>query len=158
MKGFQQATGRHADSRQHNFCGLGSVKTNIGHLESAAGIAGVIKVLLSMMHKQLPALQDFQELNPRISLEDTPFRIVNALCDWTPLLSEAGEPIPRRAGVSSFGFGGTNAHVVLEEAPPQATGRVPESHPSYLICLSAKSGEALEQRIRDLGECRAIAL
>ncbi|MFH1762531.1 MAG: beta-ketoacyl synthase N-terminal-like domain-containing protein, partial [bacterium] len=88
-------------------CGIGSVKTNIGHLESAAGIAGVLKVLLAMKHKKLPATINFKELNPYIQLENSPFYIVKETQDWNAS--------PRIAGVSSFGFGGANAHVVIEE-------------------------------------------
>ncbi|MEW6381554.1 MAG: SDR family NAD(P)-dependent oxidoreductase, partial [bacterium] len=96
-------------------CGLGSVKTNIGHLETAAGIAGVIKVILAMRHKTLPATVHFEELNPYIQLEGSPFYIVKETRPWEPLKGDDGWIIPRRAGVSSFGFGGANAHIVLEE-------------------------------------------
>jgi acyl transferase domain-containing protein/acyl carrier protein len=140
------------DSEQplpNNYCGLGSVKTNIGHLESAAGIAGVIKVLMSMKHKQLPGLQNFRKLNHRISLESTPFYIVDQLRPWEPLKSADGQPLPRRAGISSFGFGGTNAHVVLEEAPPRKKA-VSRRLPYSMICISGKTEEALQQRLRDL--------
>jgi acyl transferase domain-containing protein len=137
--------------REHrtNYCGVGSVKTNIGHLESAAGIAGVIKVLLSMKNQQMPGLQDFKQLNHRIAIQDSPFYIVDHLREWKPLKGENDQNIPRRAGVSSFGFGGTNAHVVLEEAPG-ITGPVSKKLPYYVICLSAKTEEALKQREQDL--------
>ncbi|MGJ7907985.1 SDR family NAD(P)-dependent oxidoreductase [Actinopolyspora sp. H202] len=151
VEGFRAARAVDADPWQYNVCGLGSVKPNIGHLEAAAGIAGVIKVLLAMKHKQLPGLPDFQDLNPRIDLTGTPFNIVDSLREWEPLHSERGEPLPRRAGVSSFGIGGTNAHVVIEEAPP-AVAAVPESRVAYLVCLSAKTAKALQRRIRDLRE------
>lgn len=100
-----------------NYCGLGSVKTNIGHLESAAGIAGLIKVLMSMKHKQLPGLQNFKTLNHRISIKGSPFYMVDKLQEWKLLEGADGQSFPRRAGISSFGFGGTNSHIVLEEAP-----------------------------------------
>src|SRR5215475_1032797 len=99
-------------------CGLGSVKTNIGHLEMAAGIAGVFKVLLAIKHRQIPANIHFEEINPYINLKGTPFYIVDKLTPWEASTGEDGTPIPRRAGVSSFGFGGANAHVVLEEYIP----------------------------------------
>ncbi|MGF7031547.1 acyl transferase domain-containing protein/acyl carrier protein [Paenibacillus mucilaginosus] len=138
-----------------NFCGLGSVKTNIGHLESAAGIAGVVKVLLCMKHGMLPGLAGFRTLNHRIAIEDTPFYIVDALREWSPPLNEEGHPYPRRAGISSFGFGGTNAHVVLEEAPdaPSEGRKASAKQPPYqLVCLSAKTEEALRRKQEDLAE------
>jgi len=94
-------------------CWIGSVKTNIGHLESAAGIAGLIKVVLSLQHQEIPAHLHLKKLNPLISLADTPFTIPTEPQPWL-----VGTE-PRFAGVSSFGFGGTNAHVILEEAPYQ---------------------------------------
>ena len=100
---------------QKPHCGLGSVKTNIGHLETAAGIASIIKVLLAMQHKTLPATIHFEELNPYIQLEGSPFYIVKQTIPWEHLECDDGQIIPRRAGVSSFGFGGANAHIVLEE-------------------------------------------
>jgi polyketide synthase PksN len=96
------------------YCGLGSVKSNIGHLELAAGVAGVIKVLLQMKHKKLAKSLHCHTINPYIQLEDSPFYIVRETMDWKALKDEQGRDIPRRAGVSSFGFGGVNAHVVIE--------------------------------------------
>ncbi|MCB0193851.1 MAG: SDR family NAD(P)-dependent oxidoreductase [Anaerolineae bacterium] len=96
-------------------CGLGSVKSNIGHLEAAAGIAGVLKVLLAFKYRQLPATINFEQQNPYIDLKGSPFYWVTETRPWESLTDENGRPIPRRAGVSSFGFGGANAHVVLEE-------------------------------------------
>ncbi|MFC9944107.1 SDR family NAD(P)-dependent oxidoreductase [Streptomyces pratensis] len=151
VEGFRRARGETADQREHNFCGLGSVKPNIGHLEAAAGVAGLIKVLLAMEHGQLPALRDFQRLNPRIVLDGTPFYVVDRLREWKPPRSQAGEPLPRRAGVSSFGIGGTNAHVVLEEAPV-AVSAAPQDRHAYLVCLSARTGTALRRRIQDVLE------
>jgi polyketide synthase PksN len=148
LKAFQSL----AKDRQElmkNYCGLGSAKSNIGHLESAAGVAGVIKVLLSMKYEQLPGLQNFKQLNPRISIQDSPFYIVNQLRDWKRLEGEHKQILPRRAGVSSFGFGGTNAHVVLEEAPAVERS-VSSERPCYLICLSAKTEEALRLREQEL--------
>ncbi len=98
------------------YCGLGTVKTNIGHLEAAAGIAGVVKVLMAMKHKQIPAHLHFKTLNPNIDLKASPFYIVDGTTRvWEALQDDNGQPLPRRAGVSSFGFGGVNAHVVIEE-------------------------------------------
>lgn len=101
------------------YCGLGTVKTNIGHLEPASGIAGLLKVVLAMEHGILPANLNFHTINPYIKLENSPFYIVNKTIEWKRLKDEAGQEIPRRAGVSSFGFGGTNAHIVLEEYTKQ---------------------------------------
>jgi len=126
-------------------CGLSSVKTNIGHLETAAGIAGVLKVLLAIRHKAIPASLHVTELNPYINLAGTPFYIVDKTTPWEAPLGVDGERLPRRAGVSSFGFGGANAHVVLEEyvaAEPVSDGVAAEPR---LIVLSAKS----EERLRD---------
>ena len=119
-------------------CVLASVKTNLGHLEAAAGIAGVIKVVLSLQKGKIPAHLHFRSLNPHISLAGTPFTIPTRAVDWP-----AGEK-PRLAGVSSFGFGGTNAHVVIEEAPalPRAERAAPPER-LWLLPLSARSEEAL---------------
>ena len=132
-----------------HYCGLGSVKTNIGHLEPAAGIAGVIKVLLAMQHKTLPTDIHFNELNPYIDIKDSPFYIVNATRKWRRLKDVEGKRIPRRAGISSFGFGGTNAHVVIEEAP-QMSDALTANKPAYLITVSAKTEQSLKQRLTDL--------
>lgn len=127
------------------YCGLGAVKTNLGHLESASGIAGVIKVLLAMKHKKLPAINNFQELNPRIKLDDSPFYIVKETQDWQRLKTKEGEAIPRRAGVSSFGFGGVNAHIVLEEPPETQLANDDTDRPQHLLTLSAKNEKALRE-------------
>ncbi|MCP4215388.1 MAG: KR domain-containing protein, partial [bacterium] len=126
-------------------CGLGSVKTNIGHLEAAAGLAGVFKVMLSFQHKTLPATLNFNKLNPHISLEGTPLFVVDKTQPW----NVSGNQTRKFAGVSSFGSGGTNAHLILEEPPP-AIERESDIKPYYLVCLSARSEKALHQRERDL--------
>jgi len=94
-------------------CAIGALKTNIGHLETASGIAGIIKVLLAFQHRQLPPLVNFKQLNPNIELGGSPFYLVKELQDW-----RASGPQALVAGVSSFGFGGTNAHVVLQSYEP----------------------------------------
>lgn len=101
-------------SEEHIPCRLGSVKTNIGHLEAAAGIASVIKVLLSMEHNYIPGNIHLQKQNHFIDLEGTPFELVKEGCVWNPHKDD-GTKLPKIAGISSFGFGGVNAHVVLEE-------------------------------------------
>ena len=119
-------------------CVLGSVKTNIGHLESAAGVAGLIKAVLALEHGILPRHLHFQALNPRMSLEGTPFVIPTEELRWP-----AGER-RRIAGVSSFGLSGTNAHLVLEEAPRSSTEPLSAGSPAaYLLALSGRSPAAL---------------
>jgi acyl transferase domain-containing protein/acyl carrier protein len=131
-----------AGTEKNGFCAIGSVKTNIGHLDAAAGIAGLIKTVLALENKQLPPSLHFEAPNPEIDFENSPFYVNTALCEW----QAAGSL--RRAGVSSFGIGGTNAHVVLEQAPFQkasAAGR-----PWQLLVLSAKTETALETATRNL--------
>lgn len=123
--------------------GLTSAKTNIGHLETAAGIAGLLKVLLSIKHRQIPALLHFEKLNPYINLDNTPFYPVDRTRDWLPALDDAGQPYPLRAGISSFGFGGANVHAVLEEyIEPEARPRARPQAP-FLILQSARNAERL---------------
>jgi acyl transferase domain-containing protein/acyl carrier protein len=118
---------------------LASVKTNIGHLESAAGMAGLLKVVLSLQHEAIPAHLHFERLNPHITLDDTRFYIPTAMRAWPQGAAS------RVAGVSSFGFGGTNAHVVLEEAPrlPIAAALPNGTEQPLLLPLSAQSNDAL---------------
>lgn len=132
------------------YCGLGSVKTNIGHLEPASGIAGLIKVLLSLKHKVIPANLHFTELNPYIELEDSPFYVINKTQPWDRLKDNNGNEIPRRAGVSSFGVGGTNVHLLIEEAPKISIQSDNQPNPHYLITLSAKNDEALLSKVIEL--------
>lgn len=123
---------------------VGSVKTNFGHLESAAGIAGLIKVVLSMQHNAIPPHLHFKEPNPHINWSNLPIRIAAQGADW----SRNGHP--RVAGVSSFGASGTNAHVVLEEAPTEdAVAKVVEKRSHHLLTLSAKTDEALRQIVQN---------
>lgn len=136
------------------YCGLGSVKTNIGHLETAAGIAGVFKVLLAMKHRKLPKTLHLEEINPYIELKNSPFYIVKEAAEWNRLKDEQGAEIPRRAGVSSFGFGGVNAHVVIEEYDRHGIRHKEKEQHSELTCqqhedqhifiLSAKNEERLK--------------
>ncbi|MEU9041357.1 MULTISPECIES: SDR family NAD(P)-dependent oxidoreductase [unclassified Kitasatospora] len=126
-------------------CGIGTVKSNIGHLEPAAGIAGVIKVVLAMRHRTLPPTLHLRTLNPLIDLDGTPFEPVGAATPWEPV-DAVGAPLPLRAGVSSFGFGGVNAHVVLEEPPtaPPATATGPAAEQEVFV-LSARTEDALRR-------------
>jgi thioester reductase-like protein len=127
---------RHSTAAQH-VCAIGSVKSNIGHLDTAAGVAGLIKTALMLKHQMLPCSLHFQHPNPQIDFANSPFYVNTSLREWP-----AG-PTPRRAGVSSFGIGGTNAHMVLEEAPS-----LPPAGPArswQLVLLSARTATALEQ-------------
>ena len=126
-----------------NFCALGSVKGNIGHLDTAAGIAGLIKTALALHHKRIPPSLHFVSPNPKIDFAGSPFHVVQAVTDW-----KNGNG-PRRAGVSSFGIGGTNAHVVLEEAAPVSETPV-DSHPMQLLLLSARTKTALQVAAKNL--------
>lgn len=117
-------------------CYLGSVKTNIGHLEAAAGVAGLIKVVLSLQHQEIPPNLHFQQLNPYISLKKTTFSIPTERQSWNCSGS-------RLAGVSAFGFGGTNCHVIVEEAPKFKVVSNHNERPLHLLTLSAKSELAL---------------
>jgi len=130
-------------------CTIGSGKSNIGHLESAAGIAGVIKVLLSLQHKTIPGNIHFNTINPYINLNNSRLSLSKETKDWDICFDKNNKIIPRRAGISSFGFGGTNAHVIIEEWIDKLTEN-PAEKPCYLIALSAKSKVALQQKIMDL--------
>lgn len=120
------------------FCGIGSVKSNIGHTDTAAGVASFMKVALAMQHGELPPTLHFAQPNPACEFERTPFYVNATLKPWQP-----PPGIPRRAGVSSLGVGGTNAHVVLEQAPPQAASAAP-SREYQLLSLSARTTTALD--------------
>ncbi len=135
-----QAFRRSTPERQ--FCGIGSIKTNIGHLDAAAGVAGLIKAVLALKHRVLPPSLNFRTPNPQLALEQSPFFVVAAPTPW---VSPAG---PRRAGVSSFGIGGTNAHVVLQEAPDlEAQSATDEPR---LLVLSASTAAGLERMTENL--------
>ncbi|MFT5083576.1 MAG: acyl transferase domain-containing protein/tryptophanase/acyl carrier protein, partial [Lentisphaeria bacterium] len=132
---------------------LGAVKTNTGHLEPAAGMAGLFKILLSMKHGLIPKNINFTEQNPFIELDDSPFYILNQVKNWPVRIDRHGEKIPRRAGLSSFGFGGVNAHLVVEDFAAKAEENLAD-HSSdtseKLILLSAKTETALEAMVNDL--------
>ncbi|KZE65577.1 polyketide synthase, partial [Paenibacillus jamilae] len=134
-------------------CGLGSVKTNIGHLELAAGIAGVVKVLLQMKHKKLVKSLHCNAMNPYIKLEDSPFYIVQETREWKQQQDASGNNIPRRAGVSSFGFGGVNAHLIIEEYVPGNQEKEPVTFSAQkpaIVVLSAKTETQLQDQARQL--------
>lgn len=138
---LNKAFSAYTDKKQ--FCAIGSVKTNIGHLVNAGGLASVIKTVLGMKHKLIPPSLNFEEPNPKIDFTNSPFYVNDRLSKWET------DGFPLRAGVSSFGIGGTNTHVILEEAP--------EAEPSgkserrwQLISLSAKTGTALDKMTQNL--------
>ncbi|ORB29792.1 type I polyketide synthase [Mycolicibacterium parafortuitum] len=135
IEGLRQAFDLSEETRSGP-CYLGSVKSNIGHLETAAGIAGLIKAILCLENKAIPATLHYTSPNPELHLDRGPFRIRNQDGPWE------ADGI-RRAGVSSFGVGGTNAHIVLEEAPYQPAPTPARARPSVLV-LSARTQEALE--------------
>ncbi len=117
-------------------CAIGSIKSNVGHLDAAAGVTSLIKTTLALEHKQLPPSLNFEKPNPKIDFANSPFYVNTRLTEWR------SGATPRRAGVSSFGIGGTNVHVVLEEAPEVDAASA--SRPRQLLILSAKTDTALE--------------
>jgi acyl transferase domain-containing protein/acyl carrier protein/nucleoside-diphosphate-sugar epimerase len=132
------------------YCGLNSVKANVGHLEAASGAAGIIKVLLMLKHRQIPGNPHLHTPNPYLQLDGTPFYLARETRDWEQQTDQNRNPLPRRAGVSSFGVGGSNAHVIIEEYPVnagQCSEPVSGASP-VLIVLSAKN----EQRLRDYAD------
>lgn len=130
-----------AGTQKTNFCALGSVKGNIGHLDVAAGMAGLIKTIMALKHKIIPPTLHFTEPNPLIDFANNPFYVNNETLEWESLRS------PRRAGVCASGMGGTNAHIVLEEAPEPVNG---DQRKINLLILSAKTKEALDSSKKNL--------
>ena len=128
---------------KQEYCAIGSIKTNLGHAASAAGIAGLVKILLSLRHQQIPPSLHFQSGNSNIQFKGSPFYVNTKLKDW------AVEPESKRcAAISAFGFSGTNAHIVIEEAPK--IDRRHSGKPGYLIVLSARTFEQLRQQVEQL--------
>jgi acyl transferase domain-containing protein/thioesterase domain-containing protein/acyl carrier protein len=123
-------------------CAIGSVKSNVGHLDAAAGVTGLIKTVLALENAQLPPSLHFETLNPRIDLNGSPFFVNSNLAEWN------SNGRLRRAGVTALGIGGTNAHVVLEEAPERTIKRVPK--PYELLAVSAKSAAAADAALVNL--------
>ena len=129
-------------TRKNGFCAIGSVKSNIGHLDVAAGVAGLIKTVLALKNKEIPPSLHYESPNPDIDFESSPFFVNTQLNQW------AAEKKPRIAGVSSFGVGGTNAHVIVHEAPSVKPSGNARSH--QLLVVSAKTGSALEKATQNL--------
>ncbi len=144
------------DTDKKGYCAIGSVKTNIGHLDAAAGVAGFIKTVLALFHKELPPSLHFETPNPKIDFENSPFYVNTRLKEWE------SDGTPLRAGVSSFGIGGTNAHAVLEEAPVVVPGvvcngadeleygEIPGEREYKLLLVSAKTQSALDRYVGNL--------
>ncbi|HEV7589959.1 MAG TPA: beta-ketoacyl synthase N-terminal-like domain-containing protein [Longimicrobium sp.] len=133
-----------ASTARTGFCAVGAVKSNVGHLDTAAGIAGLMKAVLALEHGEIPPVVHFTEPNPRIDFAASPFYVADRLVPWNP------DGHPRRAGVSSFGIGGTNAHLVLEEAPaPVPSG---PARPWQLLPFSARSGAAADAAVARLAD------
>jgi acyl transferase domain-containing protein len=131
-----------ATTDEKNFCTLGAVKANFGHLDAAAGVTGLIKTALVLKAAELPPLVNFKRPNPHIDLASSPFKIATELTPWTEGAT------PRRAGASSFGMGGTNVHIVLEEAPQ--TERADNAARAEILPLSARTAESLERMAANL--------
>lgn len=134
----------HAATATTNHCAIGSVKTNVGHLDAAAGVTGLIKTILSLRHRKIPPSLHFEQPNPEIDFANSPFYVNTFLRNWQTGATQ------RRAGVSSFGIGGTNVHMILEEAPLREDKN--PSRPYQLLVLSAKTSSALENITLDLLE------
>jgi len=131
------------ESEKKNFCAVGSVKANIGHLDCAAGIAGLIKATLALKNEKLPPAINFNIPNPKINFMDSPFYVNTEATDWV-----AGET-PLRAGINALGLGGTNAHIILEQYTPDVLEKE-ENEDSQVLLLSAKSKSALKNQCEQL--------
>ena len=130
------------NTKKKKFCKIGSVKSNFGHLDAAAGIAGFIKTILALKNRRIPPSLHFETPNPGINLDDSPFEVNTQLTEWKR------EKYPLRAGISSLGMGGTNAHVIVEEAP--GIDDSSKSRTFQMLLLSAKTGPALNQVTQNL--------
>lgn len=140
--GLQLAFSQIAEKRGR--CALGSLKGNIGHMDAAAGVGGLIKAALALHHAKIPAMANYAEPNPRIYLNDSAFYIPKSTSAWPE------SSAPRRAGVSSFGVGGTNVHIVLEEAPPPQPVATGHGEGPFILPLSARTEDALTAVRHDL--------
>jgi polyketide synthase PksJ len=146
-----KALNRAFGTEKRKSCAVGSVKANIGHLDAAAGAAGLIKAVLALYHRKIPPSINYETPNPDIDFDNSPFYVNRELTEWKPVSG------PLRAGVSSFGIGGTNAHVVLEEAPEKGldaeNGKTGQGGArDYILPISAKTGTALEKMTLNLAE------
>jgi acyl transferase domain-containing protein/thioesterase domain-containing protein/acyl carrier protein len=124
-------------TEETGYCRIGSVKTNIGHLDTAAGIAGLVKTSLGLKHGEIPPSLGYEAPNPAIDFDTSPFKVNDQLAPWTPHRG------PRRAGINALGVGGTNAHAILEEAPVRGASEESD-FPFHVLCISGQSKTALE--------------
>jgi acyl transferase domain-containing protein len=136
---------------KNNYCAIGSVKANIGHLDVAAGTASLIKAILILTKKEIPPSINFREPNPEIEFSSTPFFVADKLLPWEE------REYPRRAGVSSFGIGGTNTHVILEEAPKVYHKQKTSNRSAHILVVSAKSEKALDELLLDYQKFLAVS-
>ncbi|BBD63730.1 polyketide synthase [Nostoc commune NIES-4072] len=148
MEALTKAFG--ASTQKQGFCAVGSVKTNIGHLDAASGVAGLIKTVLSLKHKLLLPSLHFEQPNPQIDFANSPFYVNSTLSEWQT------NGTPRRAGVSSFGIGGTNAHVVVEEAPVLVPDVSEVERSWHILTLSAKTEKALQELAQSYADFLAV--
>ncbi|MBA3720787.1 MAG: SDR family NAD(P)-dependent oxidoreductase [Parachlamydiaceae bacterium] len=146
VQGLKEAFAKFGRIGDTNWCGLGSVKSNMGHLEAVAGLAGLFKVIKCLQTKEIPATINYHKLNPNIQLENSPFYITATHQKWTSIQ----EGVPLRAGLSSFGCGGANAHTILEEYKREQKDKV--SLPANIFIVSAKNQESLKRSIINLYE------
>ena len=130
-------------------CALGAVKSNVGHLEAAAGMAGLFKLVFAMQQARLPGSLHHRKTNPHIDFAGSPFHLLDATSDWIAPEDANGMRLPLRAGISSFGFGGVNAHLIVEQAPPPPDGHDDSAAPA-LILLSAPDAERLRESVAQL--------
>ena len=142
VRALKEAYGR--NSVKQSYCAIGSVKSNIGHLDTGAGVAGLIKTVQALRHKQIPPTLHYERANPKLEIEGSAFYVSDRLREWER------DGSPRRAGVSSFGMGGTNAHVILEEWEEEERGA--ESGEEQVLVWSARNERALRETERQLGE------
>lgn len=142
IRGLMNSIGRLTDKR--GFCGIGSVKTNIGHLDAAAGIASLIKVIMAMKNRTLPPHLHFNQINPYLDLSTSPFYIVDTARKW-----HCGA-YPLRAGISSFGMGGTNGHIIMEEAPSSVNIDTPAKQSHHIVALSTRDEKNIHAMVEAL--------
>ncbi|MBV8474200.1 MAG: hypothetical protein JO234_12350 [Hyphomicrobiales bacterium] len=153
---YEELTRNSPDRRAEHRCAIGSVKANIGHLEAAAGLAGIVKVLLAMKHGEIPGNPLLETANPLCKTQGSPFYFVRQTETWANPLDAAGGPMPRRAGVSAFGFGGACGHVVLEEhCASKAGGDEADAQVLKVLPISAKDEDGLRRYALELRDFAA---